>query len=85
MIKAEDITYNGITYPVREIRLAEYEVDVRISTVSLRNALFDADGEYTSRDAGLLDELLFFYVPDDMIHGANEDLEQYINDNLEWY
>ena len=83
---AEDIIINGISYPVRELRLKEYELDVRVSTESLEEAVFDADGNYTSRDAHLIDELVFFYAPDEMVKSAgDEELEQYIIDNLEWY
>lgn len=79
------ITIDGISYPIRELRLEEYEVDVRVSCESLEAVIFDEENEYTSREAQLLDEIIFFYVPDDMIEDASDDeLEQYITDNLEW-
>ena len=72
-------------YPVRDLRLTEYEVAVKVSSESLGNSVRDPEGNYTSREAQLIDELIFFYVPDDMVMNASdEDLEQYIYDHLEW-
>ena len=72
-------------YPVRDLRLTEYEVTVKVSSESLGNSVRDPEGNYTSREAQLIDELIFFYVPDDMVMNASdEDLEQYIYDHLEW-
>ena len=77
---------NGIRYPIRELRLEEYEVTVKISSESLGSAVRDADGNYTSRNAQLIDELVFFYVPDDMIEsGTDEEVSEYIYDHLDWY
>lgn len=79
------ITLEGTKYPIRDLRLNEYAVDVKISSTSLEAVIFDANGEYTSREAQLLDELIFFYAPDDILTGASdEELCQYVNDNLEW-
>ena len=72
-------------YPVRDLRLTEYEVTVKVSSESLGNSVRDPEGNYTSREAQLIDELIFFYVPDDMVMNASdEDVEQYIYDHLEW-
>ena len=79
------ITLEGTKYPIRDLRLNEYAVDVKISSTSLEAVIFDANGEYTSREAQLLDELIFFYAPDDILTGASdEELGLYVNDNLEW-
>lgn len=79
------ITISDNKYPVRELRLREYEVEVRISNESLYGILYDADGNYTSREAQLIDELVFTYVPDGLLaDGTDEDIEQYIYDHLEW-
>ena len=70
---------------LRELRLSEYEVDVCISSESLEKVLFDDEGSYTSREAQLLGETIFFYVPDDMLSNASDDeLESYVTENLEW-
>ena len=79
------IIYENTKYPVRELRLSEYEVDVRVSTESLYAQIFDTDGNYTSREAQLIDEIIFFYAPDSIVTDADDHtLEQYIIDNLEW-
>lgn len=79
------ITLNNTKYPIRELRLNEYEVTVRISSESLESVMKDAKGEYTSRDAQLLDEIIFFYVPDDLAeNGSDEEVEQYVINHLEW-
>lgn len=81
----EQLTIDGVSYPVRELRLNEYEVNVRISSESLGLAVKDSGGNYTSREAQLIDELVFFYVPDELVlSGSDEDVEQYIYDHLEW-
>ena len=72
-------------YQIRDLRLTEYEVSVKISGESLERTLYDEEGEYTSREAKLLDEILFFYVPDDLLTAASDqELEQYIYDHLDW-
>ena len=79
------ITISNNKYPIRELRLTEYEVVVRVSNDALHNEIYDADGEYTSREAQLIGELVFFYVPDELLaSGTDEELEQYIYDHLEW-
>lgn len=79
------ITLEGTRYPIRDLRLNEYAVDVKISNKALEAVIFNADGEYTSREAQLLDELIFFYAPDDVVTiASDEELGQYVADNLEW-
>lgn len=81
----EQLTIDGVSYPIRELRLTEYEVNVRISGESLGSAVKDPGGNYTSREAQLIDELVFFYVPDELVlNGSDEDVERYIYDHLEW-
>ena len=79
------ISLEGTEYPIRDLRLAEYEVNVKIAGESLEKIIFDADGNYTSRESQLLDELIFFYVPDDLILNASDDeADRYVTDNLKW-
>lgn len=56
---------------------------VRISSEELNEALFDLDGNYISKEAKLIDEGVFFYVPKQLIDGCKDrELEQYIYEHL---
>lgn len=80
------LTHDGVSYPVRELRLTEYEVNVRVSSEALEAVLKDPEGEYVSREAQLIDELMFFYIPEELlVNGSDEEVDQYITDHLEWY
>lgn len=53
-----------------------------ISTENLNDRLLDEEDDYTSEDARRLDEMIFFYVPADKITLPEEQLVEYINQNL---
>ena len=79
------LPFNGTEYPVREIMLTEHKVDVMLSVESLQKLLKDEDGEYTSREAQLISEIIFFYVPDELLlTGTDEELELYVTECLDW-
>ena len=80
----DKIELDGNEYTLREVRLGKYNVDVMVSSDSLRAIMKDENDKYTSRDAQLLDEIIFKYVPDTLIDGSDEDLEKYISDSLDW-
>lgn len=81
----ENLVLDNIEYPVREIRLREYEVNVLVGNESLENAIYTEDDEYTSRDAQLLAQIIYTFVPDDLFEkSTDEELEEYIVDHLVW-
>ena len=50
-------------YPTRKVAIEGYESALMISTEDLEVVLIDEDGGYTSPEARLIDEQIFFYVP----------------------
>ncbi|MBR3246081.1 MAG: hypothetical protein IKF90_25830 [Parasporobacterium sp.] len=49
-------------YPIRKIAIEGYESALMISTEDLEAVLINEDGGYTSPEARLRDEQIFFYV-----------------------
>lgn len=78
------IKYKDKDYTTRDVWLSEYKVSVKVSTEDLDAVIFDPDGGYDSREAELIDELIFTYVPEELITAPDEELEQYITENLKW-
>ena len=50
-------------YLTRKVAIEGYESALMISTEDLEAMLINEDGIYTSPDARLIDEQIFFYVP----------------------
>ncbi|GAB6008840.1 hypothetical protein [Dysgonomonas reticulitermitis] len=44
--------------------------------------LLDEEGDYVSEDARQLDEIIFFYIPVDKISLPDDQLADYINQNM---
>ena len=51
-------------YPARKVAIEGYESELTISTEDLEAVLINEDGGYTSPEARLIDEHIFFYVPE---------------------
>ena len=51
-------------YPTRKVAIEGYESELMISTENLEAVLINEDGGYTSPEARLIDEQIFFYVPE---------------------
>ena len=49
-------------YPTRKVAIEGYESELTISTEDLETVLINEDGGYTSTEARLIDEQIFFYV-----------------------
>jgi len=56
------ILFKGNTYPVRYVAIEGFESELMISTEDLEAVLVNEDGGYTSPEARLIDEHIFFYV-----------------------
>ena len=50
-------------YSARKVAIEGYESELTISTEDLEAVLINEDGGYTSPEARLIDEQVFFYVP----------------------
>ena len=74
------IKFNGKEYPARKILLniEGYANPLIISVESLNDELMTEDGEYAFSKAKEIDETIYFYVPDDKIMLADEELMQYV-------
>lgn len=55
-----------------------------IGTETLGNILYpeDRDEQAANDEAELLDEQIFFYIPDAMIKKSDKVIAKYVNDNL---
>ena len=58
------IIFEERTYPVRYVAIEGRESELMISTEDLETVLINEDGGYTSPEARLIDEHIFFYVPE---------------------
>jgi hypothetical protein len=50
-------------YPTRKVAIEGYGSELMISTEDLEAVLINEDGGYSSPEARLIDEQIFFYVP----------------------
>lgn len=67
----DTIEFQNQEFKVREIGLPEFG-NVLISTNSLNELLLDEDGGYTSNEAEIIDEKIFYFVENNEIE-LNED------------
>ena len=51
-------------YPIRKVAIEGYGSELMISSEDLESVLINEDGGYTSPEARLIDEHIFFYVPE---------------------
>lgn len=72
----DSISYDGKEYPLRYVYIPTFG-ERWISTLSLEDRLINEDG-YAEEDARLIDDLVFFYVPDRMIRDPEAKLSQYV-------
>ena len=77
------ITFNGKKYMTRDVRLEEYKVTVKVAQEELDRALFDEKEGYASREAELLDELIYTFIPASMMGASDEEIAEYIYDKNE--
>lgn len=59
----EFITFQNQNFKVREIEISEFG-NVLISTNSLNELLLNEDGSYSSKEAQVIDEQIFYFVED---------------------
>ena len=76
------VTFNGKDYKTRDVRLEEYKVTVKVAEEALDGVLFDEENGYSSREAELLDELIYCFVPDELMDAPDEAVAEYIYDKV---
>lgn len=78
------IEYKDKQYPVIDLYIWKYKSWRKISVESLSNAI-SPDGSFgddVDEDGWLIDQSLFFYIPDDMLYSKRIDIMRYINMNI---
>ncbi|MBD1435173.1 hypothetical protein H8B06_20305 [Sphingobacterium sp. DN00404] len=75
------LKFDQTTYLIRTITIPVFgEVDV--ASDLLNTKLLDENGEYISEEAGLIDEQIFFYVDDAVLHNPDEYLIEYLEEEV---
>ena len=73
------IEFDGKEYPTKLLNIPNFGEKL-ISVESLEESLHDAEGFYVSDEARVVDEKIFFYVPDDVIDDDDESLTEFIEE-----
>ena len=73
------IKFDGKEYPTKLLNIPNFGEKL-ISVESLEESLHDAEGFYVSDEARVVDEKIFFYVPDDVIDDDDESLTEFIEE-----
>ena len=60
-------------YLTRKVAIEGYESALMISTEDLEAVLINEDGGYTSPEARLIDEQIFFYVPKRIVMDCSDE------------
>lgn len=77
------IVFDKEYYPVRELWINGYKKIVKISSEELNVVLLDSAGNYKSNESRMIDEQIFFFVPESMIvNYGDEEIKQYIYRSL---
>ena len=67
-------------YPARRVAIEGYGSALMISTEDLEAVLINEDGGYSSPEARLIDEQIFFYVPKRIaVDCSDEEVAEYIH------
>lgn len=75
------LKFDRTSYLIRTITSPAFgEVDV--APASLNDKLMDETGGYTSEEARLIDEQIFFYVDDAVMHYDDDDLIKYLEEEV---
>ena len=76
------VKLNEVEYPTRNIILPGYGW-VTVSTEELNDELFTEAGDYVSDAARVVDEEIFFFVPEDILMNASDfDLSEFVLSSL---
>jgi len=67
-------------YPARRVAIDSYGSELMISTDDLESVLINEDGAYTSTEARLIDEQIFFYVPERIaLDCSDEEVTEFVH------
>lgn len=81
MSRLDVIGYKGIKYPIRYATVNGE--DISVSTEALEQVLYNDRVGYTAPEAKQIDERIYCYVEDFVIHGMEQsEFERYIKDHF---
>ncbi len=73
------IEFNGKEYPTKLLDIPNFGEKL-ISVESLEKTLFDTEGFYVSDEARVIDEKIFFFVPDDIIDEDEKEIAEFVEE-----
>ena len=73
------IKFNGKEYSTKQVNVPDFGERL-ISVESLEESLMDAEGFYVSDEAQVIDEKIFFYVPDDVINKDEKAIAKFVDE-----
>lgn len=83
-IEFQEITVNGKKFQCREVYHKNAEYDMLIGPKSLEDELVYENGAYRNEYAQAIDEHFYGFIDDNMLSElTQEELEQYVNENLD--
>lgn len=84
MEASEYIEYRGATYPAYSIEFNDElgEHMELVSVQSLNDALFDEEDKYLDRRAEVIDDSIFYFIPDEMGEKSLEEIREFIQNDI---
>ena len=77
-----NISYNGKQYEYRTVVIFGQTL-ITVAEENLENAMMSENGEFKTDDETIrTDELFAAYVPLDILHGSDDELAEYIEENM---
>ena len=74
------IVFDKEYYPVRELWINGYKKIVKISSEELNDVLLDSAGNYQSNESRMIDEQIFFYVPERIaLDCSDEEVAEFVH------
>lgn len=74
--------YNKLKYPCKTIYFPDFDCHYIIATEDLEFQLLPDGETYHSEIARIIDEQIFFYVPDEIFFQDNEYIAKHIGESL---
>ena len=75
------IEFDGKEYPTKLLDIPDFGEKL-VSIESLQKSLHDAEGFYVSDEARVVDEKIFFFVPDNAIDEDEKALTEFVDECL---
>jgi hypothetical protein len=74
------INFDNRNYDCREIN-SKFGC-VTVASLGLCNALFDNECRFINEEAEKIDEMVFFYVPNEVLKSEEKSINKYLEDNI---